>query len=356
MASTRTTLELAAPPAVAPTVSVFIPALNEAGNITPLMDKIARAFTACRVEGEVIFVDDGSTDATWAEATAAAARYPFIRLYQHRKSLGLTEAMRTGFRHVRGDVVIFLPADLESDPEEDIPKLLDKLNEGYDVVSGWRQKRRDGKIVASTVANNISRWLFGLQVHDMNWIKAFRREVIENIRLRSDWHRYILILAANKGYRIGEVEVNFYPRQVGRSHYGFWRLPVSFLDVLVVKFLLTFSRKPMLFFGGLGSAMILVGLVIWVYLGYIYLITPRGMQIRPLFIFAGVLFGAGILLFIGGFLAELMVTNADHLEEIETRLQDQSQVTGFRPQATGYTPQATGYTPPTRDSDAKDHS
>jgi dolichol-phosphate mannosyltransferase len=241
-------------------------------------------------------------------------------LIRHRKSLGLTEAMRTAFRLARGEYVLFLPADLESDPEEDIPALLAKLNEGYDAVSGWRQGRRDGKIFASTFANVVTRRLFGLQVHDLNWIKGFRREVVEHIHLRSDWHRYILILAADKGYRVGEVPVNYHPRRVGRSHFGFWRLPVSFLDILVIKFLLTFSRKPMLFFGGTGSAMILGALAIWTYLTYIYIVTPRGMQIRPLFIFAGVLFGAGILLFIGGFLAELMVTNADRLEDIEARL------------------------------------
>jgi glycosyltransferase involved in cell wall biosynthesis len=306
-------------------ISVFIPARNEAGNVTLLMDKLERAFLACHLDGEVIFVDDGSTDATWTEATAAAARYPFLRLFRHRKSLGLTEAMRTGFRHVRGDVVIFLPADLESDPEEDVPKLLNKLNEGYDVVAGWRQNRRDGKVVASSVYNYVSRWLFGLDAHDMNWIKAFRREVIENIHLRSDWHRFILMLAADKGYKIGEVPVNFYPRQTGRSKYGFWRIPVSFLDVLVVKFLMAFSRKPMLFFGGVGGAMILAALAIWAYLTYIYIMTPRGMQIRPLFIFAGVLFGSGILLFIGGFLAELMVTNADHLDDMEARWRESAE-------------------------------
>lgn len=284
------------------------------------MDKIARVFLACHLDGEVLFVDDGSTDTTWAEANAAAARYPFLRLFRHRKSLGLTEAMRTAFRHVHGDVVIFLPADLESDPEEDIPKLLDKLNEGYDVVAGWRQNRRDGKMFASSVYNSISRKLFGLDAHDMNWIKAFRREVIENIHLRSDWHRFILMIAADKGYKVGEVPVSFHPRQTGRSNNGFWRIPVSFLDVLVVKFLMTFSRKPMLFFGGVGSAMILGALAIWGYLTYIYVITLHGMQIRPLFIFAGVLFGSGILLFIGGFLAELMVTNADHLDDVEARL------------------------------------
>ncbi len=320
MERTLSRIEIEAPPTAPPAVSVFIPACNEAGNVTPLMDKIARVFSACHLDGEVVFVDDGSTDGTWAEAVAAAARYPFLRLFRHLKPSGLTEAMRTGFRHVRGDIVIFLPADMESDPEEDIPKLLDKMNEGYDVVAGWRQNRRDGKMFASSVYNSVSRRLFGLDAHDMNWIKAFRREVIENLHLRSDWHRFILMMAAEKGYKIGEVPVNFYPRQVGRSKYGFWRIPVSFLDVLVVKFLMTFSRKPMLFFGGVGSAMILVALAIWSYLTYIYLTTPRGMQIRPLFIFAGVLFGAGILLFIGGFLAELVVTATENLADLEARL------------------------------------
>ncbi|RIK24529.1 MAG: hypothetical protein DCC52_12370, partial [Chloroflexi bacterium] len=119
-----------------PYLSVFIPARNEANNIPPLMEKIARAFHDNALDGEVILVDDGSTDATWQEAVAASEKYPFLHLYRHRRSFGLTEAMRTGFRHARGDVIIFLPADLESDPEQDIPKLLAKLNEGYDVVAG----------------------------------------------------------------------------------------------------------------------------------------------------------------------------------------------------------------------------
>ena len=182
-----------------PFLSVFIPAHNEAGNVQLLFDKIVRAFGALNAAGEIIFVDDGSTDSTWAEAQAAATRYPCAHLYRHRKSFGLTEAMRTGFRHCQGDIVVFLPSDLESDPEEDIPKLVAKINEGYDVVSGWRQGRRDGKIVASTIANAVSRRFFGLSVHDMNWIKAFRREVVQNLHLRSDWHRWILMIAAQKG-------------------------------------------------------------------------------------------------------------------------------------------------------------
>lgn len=305
-----------------PAISVFLPARNEAGNIAPLFDKIARAFAALNVAGEIVLVDDGSTDTTWDEANASAARYPkeFARLFRHRKSLGLTEAMRTGFPRCRGEVVVFLPSDLESNPEEDIPKLFAKINDGFDVVAGWRQGRRDGKIFASTIANVVSRRVFGLTVHDMNWIKAFRREVVENIRLRSDWHRYILILAAAQGYSIGEVKVNYYPRQKGKSHYGLGRLPVSFLDVLVVKFLLTFSRKPMLFFGGIGLALIATSLTTFVVLTVMYLIDLG--QRRPIFDFAGVLLLVGVLLFVVGFLAELIATQNERIEDLERRLKD----------------------------------
>jgi glycosyltransferase involved in cell wall biosynthesis len=316
--------DTAAPPAH-PYLSVFIPARNEAGNIPPLMEKIARTLRDHALDGEVVLVDDGSTDGTWNEAVAAAERYPFLRLYRHRRTFGLTEAMRTGFRHVRGDVIIFLPADLESDPEEDIPKLLSKLNQGYDVVAGWRQGRSDGKLLASQIYNVVSRALFNLQAHDMNWIKAFRREVIQDLHLRSDWHRFILHIAASKGYKIGEVPVNFYPRQKGKSNFGMARIPVSFLDVLVVKFLMTFSRKPMLFFGTLGGLAILAALAIWTYLTILYFNTPGNMQQRPLFTFAGVIFVAGILLFLGGFLAELVVSQADRLEDLERSLQDRGE-------------------------------
>lgn len=307
-----------------PYVSVFIPARNEAGNITPLLEKIARAFRDNALDGEVILVDDGSTDATWHEAVVAAERFSFLRLFRHRRSFGLTEAMRTGFRHARGDVVIFLPADLESDPEEDIPKLLSKLKEGYDVVAGWRQGRNDGKVFASQIYNAVSRALFHLQAHDMNWIKAFRREVLDDLHLRSDWHRFILHIASEKGYKIGEAPVNFYPRKKGKSNFGIARIPISFLDVLVVKFLMTFSRKPMLFFGGLGALSILSALLIWLYLTILYFNTPGNMQQRPLFTFAGFVFVAGILMFIGGFLAELVVSQADRLEDLEQRVRERT--------------------------------
>ncbi len=305
-----------------PYLSVFIPARNEADNIPSLLEKLDRTFRTNHINAEVILVDDGSTDDTWKQLLAAAEQYPFLRPFRHRRNFGLTEAMRTGFRHVRGEVVIFLPADLESDPEEDIPKLLHKLDEGYDVVAGWRQGRNDGKVFASQIYNTVSRGLFNVRAHDMNWIKAFRRPVLADLHLRSDWHRFILHIASEKGYKIGEVPVNFYPRKKGKSNYGITRIPISFLDVLVVKFLMTFSRKPMLFFGGLGALSIITAIVIWLYLTILYFNTPGNMQQRPLFSFAGFILIAGILLFIGGFLAELVVSQGDRVQELEETIRE----------------------------------
>jgi glycosyltransferase involved in cell wall biosynthesis len=301
-------------------VSVLIPAYNEEGNVTLVIDKVAKAFEARGVDGEVVLVDDGSTDGTGHEAAACAARYPFIKVVSHRRNLGLTEALRTGFRHVSGDIIILLPGDLESDPEEDIPKLLDKLAEGYDVVAGWRQGRRDHKIMASKIYNFVSRLLFNVQAHDMNWIKAFRREVIEGLYLRSDWHRFILMIAASQGYKIGEVPTNYYPRRQGKSKYGLGRIPVSFLDVLVVKFLLTFSRKPMIFFGALGSALVLAAFGIGVYLLHQWFTRVR--QLRPVFTFGVILALAGLIIFLVGFLAELVVDQHERIEELERMIKD----------------------------------
>ncbi len=301
-------------------ISVLVPARNEEGNVTLVIDKIAKAFAAHDLQGEVIFINDGSTDGTQQEAEACARSYPFVKVINHRRNLGVTEALRTGFRHISGDVVILLPGDMESDPEEDIPKLLDKLAEGYDVVAGWRQGRHDGKVFASRIYNFVSRLLFGLELHDMNWIKAFRREVVENLHLRSDWHRFILMIAASQGYRIGEVKTNYYPRRQGRSKFGLSRIPVSFLDVLVVKFLLTFSRKPMLFFGSLGLILISIAIIIGLFL--LYLWFAYYMQKRPVLTFAGVLALAGLLLFLVGFLAELVVNQQERVEDLERAIRE----------------------------------
>jgi glycosyltransferase involved in cell wall biosynthesis len=310
------------PPTSPITISVLIPARNEAGNIPTLLEKVGRAFDGPLLAGhacELVLIDDGSTDGTGDLAASLASQYPFLRLIRHRRNRGLTAALRTGFRAVRGEVIIFLPADLESDPEEDIPKLLGKLEEGYDVVAGWRQGRDDGKVFASGIYNRVSQRLFHVHVHDMNWIKAFRREAIEALPpLRSDWHRFLLQIAAHQGFRIGEAPTTWYRRQAGRSKYGLGRIPVSFLDVLVVWFLLTFSQAPMRFFGGLGLALLAIAGVTYAGLAAYYVLAQT--QIRPVFIAASVLGLAGLLLFLVGFIAELIVSQSEQIRELEYRM------------------------------------
>jgi glycosyltransferase involved in cell wall biosynthesis len=302
-------------------VSVVVPAHNEEATVGLFVERTAKAFAQLGRPWELLYVDDGSTDGTAAAVEAAAAAEPRVRLVRQRRNLGLTEALNRGFREARGAVIVFLPADLESDPEADIPLLLGKLDEGYDVVAGWRQGRRDGKRFASRLANLTCRLLFGLDVHDMNWIKAFRREVTDALALRSSWHRYILVMAQNEGYRIGEVKVAYKPREAGRSKFGFSRLPVSFLDVITLKFLLTFQRKPIIFFGALGSAMIGLGVLLWVYLLWSFLSTHT--QYRPLMLVAGISMLAGLLVILVGFLGELVVNVSERLDRLERRLTDE---------------------------------
>src|SRR6266498_1165909 len=170
-------------------VSVVVPAHNEESTVAVFVERTAKAFAQLGRPWELLYVDDGSTDGTAAAVEGAASREPRVRLVRQRRNLGLTEALNRGFREARGELIVFLPADLESDPEVDIPLLLGKLDEGYDVVAGWRQGRRDGKRFASRVANFTCRLLFGLDVHDMNWIKAFRRSSVLRA-LRSSYQRY----------------------------------------------------------------------------------------------------------------------------------------------------------------------
>ncbi|HEY63639.1 MAG TPA: glycosyltransferase family 2 protein [Caldilineae bacterium] len=306
----------------APYVSVLIPARNEIATIDLVVAKVDRALQELDVSGELIVIDDGSTDGTGERAQALQARYPFLQVIRHRRGLGLTAALRAGFEAARGEIVVFLPADLESDPETDIPLLLRKLEEGYDVVAGWRQGRRDRKVVASAIYNWTCRRLFGVQAHDMNWIKAFRREVIEALPpLRSDWHRFLLMIAAHQGFRVGEVPTPYHPRRAGKSKFGIGRIPISLLDLLVVWFLLTFSRAPMRFFGGLGLAALTASGLIFTYLAYLWFAFET--QKRPIFWLAGGLAIAGLLLILIGFVAELIVSQEERIVRLEEMLKQQ---------------------------------
>jgi glycosyltransferase involved in cell wall biosynthesis len=281
-------------------VSTIVPALDEEGNIDEFCEQFARMLKTAPFKGELVFVDDGSTDRTLERIEANAARYDFIRYASHHRNRGLTEALQTGFANASGEVFVFYPSDLQYRPE-DIPKLVEPVAKGADICTGWKQGNYKKRFV-SQIYNWFSRKIFGLRVHDLNSVKAFRRDIIKNIFMRRDWHRYLVVLAADEGYRVEEVKIPLYDRNWGKSKFSFWRIPVGVLDMLAVKFQITFLRKPLLFFGAIGA--VCFGLGVLVGLWAVYLRYFMGHGERPLLYLVILLVGLGMGLFLMGFLSE----------------------------------------------------
>jgi glycosyltransferase involved in cell wall biosynthesis len=292
-------------------ISVVVPAYNEVENIAPLMEEFSKMFSNSKINGEVILVDDGSTDGTFLKAKECQGKYNFLKVAVHRKNRGLTEALMTGFSIASGKIFVFWPADLQYLPEE-IPKLVDRIDSGYDVVCGWKRGRYGIKRFVSFVYNFLSRILFRVGVHDLNSVKAFKREIVSEVPLRKDWHRYMVVMAADKGYKIGEVKVNLHPRRFGQSKFGFWRIPIGFLDLLSVKFQLSFMKKPLLLFGFLGLILIFLGLVTGGVAVYLRIAKNEGL--RPLLYLVILLVLSGISFFALGFLAEAIVSVKDEIK------------------------------------------
>lgn len=301
-------------------ISVVVPARNEEATIAAVVERSFQAFTELGRSGEVLVVNDGSTDRTGAVLNDLQGRFPALRVFTHRRSRGMTAALQRMFSASRGDIVILIPADMESDPLLDIPALVRKLEaDDLDVATGWRQERRDNKVLASKVYNTVMDWVANVHVHDGNWIKAMRREVVESFPpLRSDWHRFLLMIAVHNGFRVGETPTFYQPRPAGSSKFGWERIPKSFLDVLVLKFLLTFSEAPMRFFGGLGLVGLLISAAVLLYLVLLYVVAET--QQRPIFIAAGVLAVISVLLILVGFLAELIVTQGERITQLEKQI------------------------------------
>ena len=301
-------------------LSVVVPARNEEATLAQVVDRCFQAFAVLERAGEVLVVDDGSRDGTGQVLAELAHRHPRLRVFTNRRSQGMTAALQTMFLASRGEIVILIPADMESDPLEDVPVLVRYLEEQeLDAVAGWRQGRKDGKVVASAIYNFVMQRMAGVPVHDANWIKAMRRLVIEDLPpLRSDWHRFLLMIAVHQGFRVGEVRTGYRPRPAGSSKFGWERIPISFLDVLVLKFLLTFSQAPMRFFGGLGLAGMALSLLTYLYLTALYILTDT--QQRPVFIAAGILAVISVVLFLVGFLAELIVTQGERITALQKEL------------------------------------
>ncbi len=299
-------------------VSVVVPVHNEERSVALLADELDSALQPLGRPWETIFVDDGSTDGSHAALTRLHAAYENVVVVRLRRNFGKATALAAGFAAARGTVIVTIDGDLQDDPAE-IPKLLVKLEEGFDLVSGWKTRRRDPlpRRVLSRVFNRVSGWISGVQLHDMNCgLKAYRAEVVRGLRLYGELHRFIPVLAHHRGYRLAEVPVNHRPRDYGRSRYGPERYLRGFLDLLTVSFIGRYRHRPLHLFGGLGLVLSTAGLGILVYLT---IVKAMGHAIggRPLLILGVLLVVVGIQVFSLGLITELITSH--HEERVSER-------------------------------------
>lgn len=297
-------------------VSVIVPVLNEAESLRELSAQIDAAATASQIDYELIFIDDGSRDGSWEIIRDLAQRAPRVRGIRFRRNFGKAAALSAGFRCAAKPLILTMDADLQDDPAE-IPNFLAKLNTGFDVVNGWKQRRLDPwhKVYPSLVFNGLVSRLTGLSLHDHNCgVKLFRREVADEIRLYGELHRFIPVLAHARGFQVTELPVNHRSRQFGQSKYGFRRFARGFLDLLTVSFLMGYRQRPQHMLGGIGLSFFGVGVLglsylalLWVLMNVLHVWEPVPIGSRPLLAYslASTLLGGQILSL--GLLAELIV-------------------------------------------------
>jgi glycosyltransferase involved in cell wall biosynthesis len=305
-----------------PELSIVIPVLDEEGSLKELCQWIDRVMDEKKLSYEVILVDDGSRDGTWSVILDLVQDNPCCKAIRFSRNYGKSAALDTGFRAASGNVVITIDADLQDSPDE-IPDLFKMIREeGYDLVSGWKKTRRDPitKTVPSKFFNFITRKISRIKLHDFNCgLKAYRSEVVKNIHIYGEMHRYIPVIAKWNGFdNIGEKIVTHYPRKYGKTKFGFERFINGFLDLISITFVMRFIKKPMHFFGTLGTLSFFVGLAItfWIIGHKIYQIRNHIQPIRdvteqPLFYLALVAVIIGVQMFLTGFLAEIMTLNSD---------------------------------------------
>lgn len=295
-------------------VSIVVPAFNEAENIKPLVEKFDEMIKKTRLPAEVIIVDDGSDDQTLQFAQQEARGRRFLRVLTTGRHKGLTAALETGFNAAKGKIFVFWPADLQYLPE-DIPKMIAKIEDGYDVVCGWKKGRYGLKRLVSSVYNMLSRCLFSVKVHDLNSVKAFKREVYEEMpTLREGWHRYIVVIAAQRGFKVGEVRVKLQPRLHGKSKFGILRIPIGLSDLFSVKYQISFMRKPMLIFGSLGLLLLFLGFVTGGFAIYLRYVLHDGF--RPLLNLVMLLVFSGFASIGLGFVAESLIYVQDEISAL----------------------------------------
>ena len=298
-------------------LSIVIPVFNEEGSLAELYRELSVVAEANKYELDIVFVDDGSTDLSWEVMSGLAKEDSRVQCLRFRRNFGKAAALRAGANAAIGELIITMDADLQDDPDE-IPSLIEKLNEGYDLVSGWKKVRNDpvGKTLPSKVFNWLVGWMTGVKLHDHNCgFKIYRREVFDEVKLYGEMHRFVPVLAAARGFKVTESPVNHRSRTHGVSKYGWSRLPKGFLDLLTVSFLTGFNQRPQHLLGMFGMLSFGAGLVGMIYLSIYWVLRMSFEQFsgwaplhqRPLVIYSlgALLLGAQLLCM--GFLAELVV-------------------------------------------------
>ncbi len=289
-------------------LSIVIPVMDEEENIESLLSQLEDELSRVGKSYEIIAIDDGSKDRTYEILKGLHQKARNLKVIRFPANFGQTAALAAGFDHAKGDIIITIDADLQNDPQ-DIPKLLEKLGEGYDVVSGWRKKRKDPLLtrrIPSIVANKVISFFTGVHLHDYGCtLKAYRREVVKNIDLYGQMHRFIPALAKWVGAKIAEVEVRHHPRKYGKSKYGMSRVVGVILDLITVRFLLSYSTRPIQIFGLLGFIAGLIGFVLAVYLSVLKVFFGVSLANRPLLLLAIFLIFIGIQFISMGLLGEM---------------------------------------------------
>jgi glycosyltransferase involved in cell wall biosynthesis len=293
---------------MSPELSVVIPVRNEAPALKELHRELTQTLSAWGRPYEIIVIDDGSTDESFDLLARLQATDPRVRVIRFRRNFGQTAAFAAGFDYARGRIIVTSDGDLQNDAR-DIPRLVEMLEQGYDIVCGWRKDRKDpflSRRLPSLAANKVISVATGVRLHDYGCsLKAFRAEVIKPLKLYGEMHRFLPAIASEQGVTIAEVVVNHRPRRHGRSKYGISRTVRVILDLLTVKFLLSYSTRPLQIFGLMGLAMGLLGAIVTGYLAYVRLMGEQSIANRPLLFFGGLLVISGLQLVTVGLLAEL---------------------------------------------------
>jgi glycosyltransferase involved in cell wall biosynthesis len=298
-------------------LSVIVPVYNERPTLATLVDECRQALDPLGMRWEIVFVDDGSTDGSLEEIAAIRARDPRVHGLRLRTNLGKSAALAVGFRAAHGASLVTIDGDLQDDPRE-IPRLLARLDQGVDLVSGWKRSRQDPltRVVASRLFNRLARLVSGIPLHDLNCgLKAYRREVAAEVPLYGELHRFIPLLASWRGFRVDEIAVGHRPRAVGRSRYGWSRALRGLMDLVTVVCLTRYNRRPAHFFSLPGTALITVGGAICGYIAYLRLAYGHIWKRHPLLIFGVLLVVVGVQLFTTGLLGEMMVDSGRRIDE-----------------------------------------